>query len=527
MKRRLFHFPILAAVIALQSCGHDHDHESGQHDHQAGTVHDEQGGHGHGGGIVITHFTDKTELFVEFQPFVVGEQSQFAAHFTRLSDYGPVGQGEVTVRLSGGGRPDETFSAGPSATPGIFTPVAVPRHAGSRQLQFELATPDFTTVHHVGEVRVYPDQESMHQAHRDSEEPAGRISFLKETQWQVDFRVEPVPVRELHASVPATGILRGTADGEARVTALSSGRLVFPNKRLPHIGRTVKTGEILAYIVPQASGDRDVAALRGELARAEAAFELAVSERKRLQGLFDQGAVPRKRVEAARTGEKIARADLEAARSRLETLSGTAESAGVAVRAPIDGTIAGISTGAGQHVESGDALLHIVRTDRLWLEARVSESDSLKLKNPDGAWFTTEWLDQPVTITEDNGRLVAAGRTVDPVTRTTPVIFEFTNPGGELRVGMHVMARVRTGETVRAPAVPVNAIVDDQGQKVVYVMAGGESFERRIVRTGVRDGDYIQLLSGVEDGEWVVTEGAYLIALAAAGPAEAGHGHAH
>ena len=51
--------------------------------------------------------------------------------------------------------------------------------------------------------------------------------------------------------------------------------------------------------------------------------------------------------------------------------------------------------------------------------------------------------------------------------------------------------------------------------------------ERRVVRLGIRDGDYVQVESGVESGERIVTRGAYLVRLAAASPAEAGHGHAH
>jgi len=59
------------------------------------------------------------------------------------------------------------------------------------------------------------------------------------------------------------------------------------------------------------------------------------------------------------------------------------------------------------------------------------------------------------------------------------------------------------------------------------VMLGGESFERRVLRLGIRDGDYVQVKSGLEPGERIVTRGAYLVRLAAASPAEAGHGHAH
>jgi len=90
-----------------------------------------------------------------------------------------------------------------------------------------------------------------------------------------------------------------------------------------------------------------------------------------------------------------------------------------------------------------------------------------------------------------------------------------------------VEAHVFTGDTAKDVAVPLSAIVRDSGVPVVYVELGGESFERRIVQLGIRDGDYIEVQNGIASGERVVSKGAYLVKLAASGPAEAGHGHAH
>ena len=76
-------------------------------------------------------------------------------------------------------------------------------------------------------------------------------------------------------------------------------------------------------------------------------------------------------------------------------------------------------------------------------------------------------------------------------------------------------------------AVPATAVLDDGGQSVVFVMLDGEAFARRVVRAGIRDGDWIAIESGVATGERVVTLGAYQVRLAATAPAAMGHGHAH
>jgi cobalt-zinc-cadmium efflux system membrane fusion protein len=61
----------------------------------------------------------------------------------------------------------------------------------------------------------------------------------------------------------------------------------------------------------------------------------------------------------------------------------------------------------------------------------------------------------------------------------------------------------------------------------VFVMTGGESFERRPVRVGTREGDWVEIVEGLEPGQRVVSRGAYLVKLAATKTGEIGHGHAH
>jgi multidrug efflux pump subunit AcrA (membrane-fusion protein) len=86
---------------------------------------------------------------------------------------------------------------------------------------------------------------------------------------------------------------------------------------------------------------------------------------------------------------------------------------------------------------------------------------------------------------------------------------------------------VLSGQEVKGLAIPVSAVVDDGKQEVVFVLASGEAFERRPVRLGVRDGDWVQVLDGLASGERVVTRGAWQVRLAAAGGALPASGHVH
>ena len=117
-------------------------------------------------------------------------------------------------------------------------------------------------------------------------------------------------------------------------------------------------------------------------------------------------------------------------------------------------------------------------------------------------------------------------RCIDPLSRTVPIIFELGNKDARLKPGMFASVLLFTGDTVEGVAVPEEAVLDDDGKAVVYVMDGGESFFLRRVKTGVREGGFVQILEGVKDGERVVSRGAFEIKLANAGGIPA-HGHQH
>ena len=160
--------------------------------------------------------------------------------------------------------------------------------------------------------------------------------------------------------------------------------------------------------------------------------------------------------------------------------------------------------------------------------AVLSEADVARLQQPDAVAFDVPGMDAPVEIRAgQNGRLVGVGGMIDPESRSVPVIFALTNPDPRIALNQGVQARVFTGSTRSALSVPAGAVIDDGGQRVVYVMRGGESFSRVPVRLGVRDGDRYEVLEGLKAGDRVVSRGAMQVRLAAATPEAMGHGHAH
>lgn len=521
-------FLLAAAIaVALTACNR-HGEGEREHDHGA------EGGHAavEVPAISVTHFGERTELFLEYPALVKGETSRFAAHLNDLERFKPLTAGKVVVRLTGGGAPDETFEVGAPSVPGIFRPEVRPAHAGPRRLVVSVEGPGGTDVHDLETATVHATTaEAMKVA--EPEEPAGLVPFLKEQQWRTEFATAPAGEASLRPSFIANGTLTPRAGGEARIATPAAGRLVPAGEGLPGLGRAVRRDEVLAFVAPRLEGG-DPAALELERTQAQNEVSHAQREVERVEGLAAAGAIPKKRVQDSARVLADAEARLRAAQRRAAQWEGTQRAAGsgaasrVSIRSPISGVIARADAAAGAFVVEGHELFHVVDLDRLWLRIRVPEAEVARAGSARGAWFEVDGFEHPFDATPASGaRVVALGAVVDPETRTVPLVIEVANPDGKLRAGLAVRARVLAGEPLRALAVPASAIVDEGAEQVAYVEASGERFERRVVQTGVRDRELVEIVSGLAPGDRVVTRGAWQVRLAGASGAIPAHGHVH
>jgi RND family efflux transporter MFP subunit len=522
------HSKVLAFTI-VAACGHGHDH-----DQKTGQAHD-KGGHDHGAeaelpGQSVTLWTERTELFMEYQPLIVGKPTSFAAHVTEMPSFKAVTSGGATITLTMTGAPAIEGSVKEPSNPGIFRPAITPTKPGACELRMSIASPQLTDSFVIGPCEVFANEPAARAALKEEPEPPGRITYLKEQAWKTDFATVPAAERDLQDGVRATGEIRPVAGREAQLTAPSSGRVALVSPP-PILGMPVKRGQLLATITPRATGDADRPTLAADVMAAEAEVAAARAELERAQRLVGAQAAAPKTVEEATTRQKIAEARLGGARGRLGQFEAGARGAGggrvFQVRAPADGTLVAIEAASGQGVEEGQPLFTVIDLDRVWLVAKVFEADVPRVEHAPSAWFAIEGYEQPFTIDPSNGKLITVGRVVDPRSRTVPVIFEVDNAAGKLRIGNFARTVIATGAPRKVLAIPDAAIVEDGGRSVAFVMVEGESFERRPLRLGIRSNGWIEVLDGVKPGERIVTRGAYEVKLASASGAVPAHGHAH
>jgi RND family efflux transporter MFP subunit len=515
---------LLAVLFAagLAGCGateeHGHAHDDGEDAH----AHDESGDHGGGDAWVFTDVSETAELFVEFPPLVAGQASTFAAHVTRLSDHAPLTRGTVDVVLDRNGREVARFRVREPARAGLFTPAVTPRDPGEHRVTVEVSDGAWGSRHVLGTFDVAATPAD---ARVDQTPVEGEIGYLKEQQWTAPFATATVAERPLRASVPGHGEVLAPGDAGALVRAPAEGWIAAGPVALA--GTTVEAGDELATLVPRLGADGDLGALRVALERARSAERLARRELERVDGLVAQGALPERRRAEAREALDVAAAELAAARARLEQRGSGASEAGLVLRAPVAGEIVEAWPRPGAHVAEGDLLYRIAAPGRRWLEVRVPERYATGLVGASGAWTEVDGAG-PVVLDADRGaRVVQVGSAIDPVSRTAAVTIEYPTAVLGAPIGARLSAHVYRLAPAPRLAVPRSAVIDDGGRAVVYVQTGGETFARRPVELGIVDGDLVEVRTGVAPGERVVSEGAYLVRLAASGGDEIGHGHAH
>ncbi len=509
---------VLTGGVACKrkATGHDHGAAAEPSDH----------GHDHGAedrpAISATLVEEGVELFVEYPVLIVGDVSHFGAHLTRLDGHQPVKEGKVELIFTSA-KGEQRFSAEVSSTPGIFNLDAKPDVAGEVEVELVWKGPKGEARFDLGVNTVFADLNAA--SHAVVPEVPKGIAFLKEQQWNAAFATVEVAQRSLLNGFEAFASVQAVPGGEGRVMAPVSGRL--EGSGFPSIGQSVRQGQRLGSLVPRAGSDLSLGSVQLDLERAKLKLEQAKVTHTRLKTLLEQDAIPRKRLEDAERELSLAKAEFNVAEARHREITTGRGGMGLSLTAPVSGVVSAVSAGPGIQVSEGQELFHIVDTRKLRLEVQAPETQAGNLSKIASVWFQAPGMEPLVLEAGKNAKVLGSGGAIHLERRTVPLLLEFPNPQGALKVGASGKAFVRTGNAAKSLAVPASALQDEDGLSVVYVQLGGEAFERRIVRVGAKDGQWVQILSGLSEGDRVVTLGAHLVRLAASAAKVPEHGHAH
>jgi membrane fusion protein (multidrug efflux system) len=317
----------------------------------------------------------------------------------------------------------------------------------------------------------------------------------------------------LRKDVPIYTEWVGTTDGlvNATIQAQVTGYLMKQNYRE---GEFVHKDQVLFEIDPR-TFQAAVDAAKGSLAQAEARWETAKSNLKRVRPLAEKNAVSQKDLDDATGAEQSTRASVESARAQLDAAQLNLGFTRVA--SPVDG-IAGIAkaqvgnlVGPGQIQE----LTAVSTVDPIKAYIAVSEQEYMKFRRKQGekkAETSAETLPLELILADGavyphKGKFSLADRQVDVKTGTIRVGALFPNPGNLLRPGQYGTVRATMETKKGALLVPQRAVTEVQGKFLVAVVGSDNAVELRPVTPAERVGSLWVVDKGLKPGERVVVEG--------------------
>lgn len=327
----------------------------------------------------------------------------------------------------------------------------------------------------------------------EDESGAGVISIDPVTAQNMGVRTEPVVRRKLVKTVRTVGLMTYAEGRQFSVNSKIEGWIerLYVNQE----GQTVTKGQPLMAIYSP------------ELVAAQQEYLLALNHRRKLAG----SPVP----EIAASAERL----LEAARTRLQYWDispgqiAAIEQSGRGTKtltlfSPHSGIVTMKKALQGMRVMAGEELLQISDISTIWINAEVYEYELPWVKVGQRARVELPYAADKVF----EGRITHIYPYLNNESRTVRARIELANPGLELKPDMYANVSIDTAAVNGVLAIPANAVLRSGKGQTVFVARGEGKFEPRPVKSGVTDDNgYIQILSGLNEGEVVVVSAQFML----------------
>lgn len=349
------------------------------------------------------------------------------------------------------------------------------------------------------------------------------------SEW-ASLTIEPVTVRAFRAEHVTEGKIAVDEDRSTPIFSPYAGRVT---KLLAKPGDHVEKGQPLFVIeaADTVGAQNDFVAATTALNKAKSQVDLAQIQDKRARDLFEGKAVPLKDYQQsqatllqAQNDLRTADTALEAARNRLRIL-GLSEDAITAfqekgrinpettIYAPLAGTVVQRKIGPGQYISAGaaDPVFVIGDLSSVWLTAFVRETEAAAVQIGQEMSFTALALPGRVLT----GRISYVATALDPATRRLLVRATLDNSNGLLKPEMFTTVTIYAPGDQPTIGVPKTALIYEGDQVRVWVAHDDKTIELRTIKTGMTNGNLVEVHGNLKAGERIVTKGSLFIDRAA------------
>ena len=337
------------------------------------------------------------------------------------------------------------------------------------------------------------------------------ITLSKEKAELSGVKVEPITTTAFQKVIKTGGKILSAQGDETTVVATVSGIVSISNSLTE--GAPVGASQNILTISSNNLQDGD------PTKRAKLNYEMAKKEYERVLPLIDSKIVSQK--EFAKIEQEY-----ENAKITYEASATGHSSKGQQIKATKSGFIKSTFVQEGSFVEVGQPLFSITQNKQLYLRAEVGEKYFTQLKDINSAHFKAPYQKRVSKLSDLNGKVVSYGKNPAEDSHLIPITFSFNNQG-EIIPGSYVEVFLLSQVSENSYALPLDAITEEQGLFFVYKQVCVEEYEKVEVTLGNNNGELVQILSGIKEGDPIVVAGAQQLKLASASSEIPAHSHEH
>ncbi|MCQ2203287.1 MAG: efflux RND transporter periplasmic adaptor subunit [Bacteroidales bacterium] len=354
--------------------------------------------------------------------------------------------------------------------------------------------------------------------HHDDEEDevhhhnANVVEFHDEVAETIDFKLDTVSAGRLQQTIHTTAQIIPALDDEHIIVAKARGIITLGPSTIT--GNRISAGQVIASTNSQAIEG----SLRMQQEQAQAELQRTEAEYNRKLKLANEQVVTQSDLNSAK-------AEYLKAKAALDDIISVATNGRSVIRASETEYIRHLYVQNGQFVNPGDPIASVSHNMRLYLQADVQPRYYKQLQQIAGANINIDgiWHD----ISDFNGRFVSCGRSTSPNSPLLPVIFEIDG-SPDFVAGTFVDIYIKTRTFEHTLSIPSSSLIEEMGDFFVFVNVSDEHYEKREVKIGQTDGYLTEIISGLSEGEVVVSRGAVIVKLAmSSGSLDAHSGHVH
>ena len=351
--------------------------------------------------------------------------------------------------------------------------------------------------------------------------PAGSTSASPQAATSVELspsqlnavKIEPVGSYLFPVEKETVGSISFADDLSVQVFPPFQGKII---RALVELGDRVQKGQPLYTI-----DSPDLIQAESTLISAAGIFELTSKELARAKDLNHTNGVSERELEQATSDQQTAEGALKAARDAVrvfgkseaeidQIIASRKVDPALIVRSPISGQITSFNAPPGLFVQPGNgtAPYTVADVSVKWMLASIIEGD-IPLYHV-GQPVAVKVVAYPNRVFQ--GRISKIYASVDPTTHRATIRSEISDPRNQMRPGMLANFTIRVQKPAEATAIPANGVVrEGDGTMTAWVTIDRRHFSQRIIKTGLRTDDRVQVLEGLQRGELVVSDGAVFL----------------